>query len=110
MIPNSARSNISLKDQIMSSLDDRKAQDMVMLDLTNKTAIADAMIVVTGTSQRHIVAMAEGLQRDLSGSVDYCRVEGLPHADWVLLDFGDIIVHLFRQETRRFYELEKLWS
>lgn len=91
-------------------LDDDKAVDPVTIDLAGKTALADAMIVASGTSQRHIAAMADKLLERLKAA-GYADVsaEGGGDADWVLIDTGDVIVHLFKPETRDFYNLEKLW-
>ncbi|WP_244669667.1 ribosome silencing factor [Kaistia sp. 32K] len=96
---------------ILSSLDDSKAEDIVSIDIAGKSALADYMVVASGRSQRHVSAIAEHLSRDLTlagGRV--ARVEGVPHCDWVLLDAGDVIVHIFRPEVRSFYNLEKMWS
>ena len=95
---------------IERSLDDDKAVDPVTIDLAGKTAFADAMVVASGTSQRHIAAMADKLLERLkvAGYRDVAA-EGGGDADWVLIDTGDVIVHLFKPETRVFYNLEKLW-
>jgi ribosome-associated protein len=92
-------------------LDDGKAEDVVVIDLMGKSSIADSMVVATGRSQRQVVAMAEKLREALHAAG--CRrvaIEGLPHGDWVLIDAGDVIVHLFRPEVRTFYNLEKMWG
>jgi ribosome-associated protein len=96
---------------IERSLDDDKAVDPVTIDLEGKTAFADAMIVASGTSQRHIAAMADKLLERLkaAGYRDVTAEGGGGEADWVLIDTGDVIVHLFKPETRDFYNLEKLW-
>lgn len=98
---------------VTKSLDDDKAIDPAVIDLAGKTTLADYMVVATGTSQRHIAAMAEKLIERLK-TVGHAHVaaEGLddPTATWVLIDAGDVIVHLFRAETRAFYDIEKLWS
>lgn len=96
---------------IETSLIDDKAVDPVTIDLTGKTSLADTMVIATGTSRRHIEAMAEHLLERLkahgmSGNI----AEGRGQSDWVLIDAGDVIVHLFRDETRRFYDLERLWG
>jgi ribosome-associated protein len=92
-------------------LEDMKAEDVVEIDLTGKTSIADSMIVASGRSHRHVGAIAErvleGLKRQGFGPA---RVEGLPACDWVLIDAGDVIVHVFRPEVRSFYNLEKMWG
>ena len=101
----------ALGDIILARLDDDKAQDVVFIDLKDKSSVADAMIVASGRSQRHVGAMADHLLRALKDAgLGKARVEGLPHADWVLIDAGDLIVHLFRPEVRTFYNLEKIWS
>ena len=96
---------------ILTTLDDSKAEDIVSIDIAGKSALADFMVVATGRSQRHVSSIAEHISRDLieaGGRV--ARVEGVPHCDWVLLDAGDVIVHIFRPEVRSFYNLEKMWS
>ena len=93
------------------SLDDDKAQKVVVIDLKGKTAIADYMIVASGTSQRQVSTMAEHLREKLKSiGIKSVSVEGMSHGDWVLIDGGDVIVHLFRPEIREFYDLEKLWG
>ena len=95
---------------ISEALDNDKAVEPAIIDLAGKSTIADYMVVVSGTSQRHISAMAEHLASRLKSAGHPTRTEGMPHCDWVLIDAGDIIVHLFRPEVRRFYNLEKMWS
>jgi len=100
-----------LQDLILARLDDDKAQDIVVIDLKAKSSIADCMIVASGRSHRHVGALAERLLRALKDAgAGNARVEGMPHCDWVLIDAGDVIVHLFRPEVRAFYNLEKIWS
>ena len=83
----------------------------MVIDLKGKSPLADAMIVASGRSQRHVAAMADHLSRALKeAGLGKARVEGMPHADWVLIDAGDVIVHLFRPEVRDFYQIEKIWS
>ena len=95
----------------MKSLDDDKAVDPVVIDLAGKTSIADWMVVASGTSQRHISSMAEKLLIGLKDQgVKNATGEGMGQSDWVLIDAGDVIVHLFKPETRTFYDIEKLWS
>lgn len=92
-------------------LDDAKAQDIISLDLAGKTSIADAMVIASGGSDRHVGAIAERLVAALKEQGHPTpRVEGMPVCDWVLIDAGDVIVHLFRPEVRGFYNLEKLWG
>ena len=96
---------------VEASLDGDKADDTVVIDLAGKTEIADFMVVASGTSRRHVGAMAERLREKLkaAGFVGLA-VEGEPLCDWVLIDAGDVVVHLFRPEVRTFYNLEKLWG
>ncbi len=96
---------------VTESLEADKALDPAVIDLRGKTTIADWMVVVTGTSDRHIVTMAEKLQARLEAAgFAVLSVEGLREANWVLVDAGDVIVHIFRAETRALYDLERLWS
>lgn len=100
-----------LEALILARLDDDKAEDVVLIDLKGKSPLADAMVVASGRSQRHVAAMADHLTRALKeAGFGKAQVEGLPHADWVLIDAGDVIVHLFRPEVRAFYQIEKIWS
>ena len=107
-----AQSRISaLEDLILARLDDDKAQDVVFIDLKGKSAVADGLVVASGRSHRHVGAMADHLLRTLKEQgYGRARVEGLPHCDWVLIDTGDVIIHLFRPEVRSFYNIEKIWS
>ncbi|HEY3950020.1 ribosome silencing factor [Phenylobacterium sp.] len=101
----------ALEDLILARLDDDKAQDVVFIDLKGKSAVADGLVVASGRSHRHVGAMADHLLRALKDEgYGRARVEGLPHCDWVLIDTGDVIVHLFRPEVRSFYNIEKIWS
>jgi ribosome-associated protein len=95
---------------VLASLDEAKAEDPVSIDLTGKTTIGDHMVVASGRSDRHVSAIANRLIEDLkeAGGRDI-RVEGLRTADWVLVDAGDVIVHIFRPEVRAFYNIEKMW-
>jgi ribosome-associated protein len=109
--PAPSESLADLTGLILARLDDDKAQDVVTIDLKDKSSIADAMIVASGRSHRHVGAIADHLLRALKEhGLGRARVEGLPHCDWVLIDAGDVIVHLFRPEVRAFYNLEKIWS
>lgn len=96
---------------ILGVLDDSKAEETVVIDLAGKTTLADAMIVTSGRSNRHVGSIADHVIEALKerGRKDL-RVEGLPHCDWVLIDAGDVIVHVFRPEVRHFYNLEKMWG
>jgi len=101
----------SLEDLILSRLDDDKAEDIVLIDLKGKSPMADSMIVASGRSHRHVGALADHVLRALKDAgFGRARVEGLPHCDWVLIDAGDLVVHLFRPEVRTFYNIEKIWS
>jgi ribosome-associated protein len=101
----------ALESLLLTRLDDEKAQDIVFIDLKDKSSVADGMIVASGRSHRHVGAMADHLLRTLKeAGYGRARVEGLPHCDWVLIDAGDVIVHLFRPEVRAFYNIEKIWS
>jgi ribosome-associated protein len=88
-----------------------KAEDTITIDLTGKTSIADAMVVTSGRSNRHVGAIADRVVESLKQArVPDVRMEGMPHCDWVLIDAGDIIVHVFRPEVRAFYNLEGMWT
>ena len=96
---------------ILKSLDDDKGEDILSIPLAGKTSIADYMVIASGRSSRQVAAMADHLIEKLKSDFGRrVKVEGLPQADWVLLDAGDIIVHMFRPEVRSFYNLEKMWS
>ena len=100
-----------LLNVVLATLDDAKAEDVVCIDIKGKTSIGDQMVVSSGRSQRHVGAIADHLIRRLKDEgFGRARVEGLPHSDWVLIDAGDVIVHIFRPEVREFYNLEKMWS
>ena len=95
---------------IHASLDDAKAEDIVMLDLRGKTSIADVMIIATGRSSTQVGAIADRIFKDCKSQGLVPRIEGVPQCDWVLVDAGDVIVHLFRPDVREFYNLEKMWG
>lgn len=95
---------------ILASLEDAKADDVLTIDLQGKTTIADIMVLATGRSTTHVGAIADRVLRACKDAGLLAKVEGLPHCDWVLVDAGDVIVHLFRTEVRQFYNLEKLWG
>ncbi|QKV20719.1 ribosome silencing factor [Oricola thermophila] len=95
----------------MESLEDSKAEDIVSINIQGKSAMADYMVVASGRSHRHVGAVAEQLLRALKeAGHGTARVEGLSAADWVLIDAGDVIIHVFRPEVRDFYALEKMWQ
>src|SRR5215470_10211364 len=96
---------------VLARIDDMKAEDTVTIDLTGKSALADFMVVTSGRSNRQVGAIADRMLEDLhKAGIRDVRVEGMPHCDWVLIDAGDVIVHVFRPEVRAFYQLEKMWS
>ena len=95
---------------VLKSLDDAKAEDIVPIDISGKSPLSDHMVVASGRSHRHVGAIAERLVTDLKTARIMPRVEGLPNCDWVLVDAGDIVVHVFRPEVRSFYNLEKMWQ
>jgi ribosome-associated protein len=96
---------------VLGVLEDAKAEETVVIDLIGKTSLADAMIVTSGRSNRHVGSIADYVIEALKEhGVRNVRVEGQPHCDWVLIDAGDIIIHVFRPEVRSFYNLEKMWG
>ena len=96
----------SLEELILARLDEDKAQDIVLIDLKGKSSMADAMVIASGRSQRHVGALADHLTRAIKDAGHgRAPVEGLPQCDWVLIDAGDVIVHLFRPEVRAFYNI-----
>jgi ribosome-associated protein len=100
-----------LKDLILASLDDDQAEDVVCIDLAGKSSLADAIIVASGRSHRHVAAIADHIVRKLKDAgIGRARVEGLPNADWVLIDAGDVVAHVFRPEVRAFYAIERIWT
>ncbi|WP_239805285.1 ribosome silencing factor [Croceicoccus hydrothermalis] len=101
----------SLHELVLQSLDDDQAQETVTIPLEGKSSIADHMVIASGRSSRQVAAMAQKLsERVKQGGFGPVRIEGLPAADWVLVDAGDVIVHLFRPEVRTFYNLERMWG
>ena len=101
----------SLLTVAIESLEKFKAQDIIKIDLSGKTSIADFMLIASGTSSRQIRAMAENTVTMIKKNAQVIvNVEGLNQGDWVLIDSGDIIIHLFRPEVREFYNLEKMWQ
>ena len=106
-----SRPSDGLLADIVESLEDHKATDIVVIDLKGKSDIADYMVIATGQSGRQVSAMADRLSLVVKGhGVIGAVPEGRGQADWVLLDAGDVIVHLFRPEVREFYNLEKMWN
>ena len=102
---------LNLLNVVISSLEEVKAQDIVKIDLVGKTSMADFMLIASGTSSRQIRAIAENTVTEIKKSSNVnVNIEGLNQSDWVLIDAGDIIIHLFRPEVREFYNLEKMWQ
>ncbi len=101
----------NLHDLVLQSLDDDQAVDVVSIPLEGKSSIADFMVIASGRSTRQVAAMAQKLaERVKHGGYGHARIEGLPAADWVLIDAGDVVVHVFRPEVRSFYNLERMWA
>jgi len=102
---------LKIKDQIEKILDNNKAKNIITIDLTKKSYIADYMIIASGTSSRHLQSLSENLVSELKKIGVYnCRIEGKDSSDWKLVDAIDIIIHIFHPEKREFYDLEKMWS
>jgi ribosome-associated protein len=100
-----------LHQLVLSQLDDDQAQDVVTIPLEGKSSIADHMVIASGRSTRQVASMAQKLAEKIKhAGFGHARVEGLPAADWVLIDAGDVVIHLFRPEVRSFYNLERMWS
>ena len=96
---------------ILKVLDDMKAEEVVQIDLTGKTSLTDAMVICSGRSSRQVAAIADRLAEDVKRDLGIlCKSEGKETGDWVLIDAGDVIVHIFRPEVREFYQLEKMWQ
>ena len=96
---------------VLASLEDSKAENIVSIDIQGKSSLGDYMVIASGRSHRHVSAVADHLLKALKDAgLGTARVEGLAGADWVLIDSGDIIVHVFRPEVREFYNLEKMWQ
>ena len=102
---------LNLKNIIIKTLDSNKAEDIVSINLKNKSSMADHMIIASGNSSRHIQALSEQvLEKFKNNGVTNCKIEGQNSNDWKLIDGIDLIVHIFNPEKRKFYELEKIWS
>ena len=95
---------------VLARLDDMKADDTLTINLQGKSSIGDYMVVSSGRSQRHVGSVADRVVEDLHKAGVKAHVEGTPNCDWVLIDAGDVIVHVFRPEVRDFYNLEKMWD
>lgn len=100
-----------LHNLILQSLDDDQALETVSIPLAGKSSIADYMVIASGRSTRQVASMAQKLSEKIKAETGrICRIEGMANADWVLIDAGDIIIHLFRPEVRSFYNLERMWA
>lgn len=105
------RQHTPLESLLLAKLEDDKAQEVVLIDLVGRSSLADSLIIASGRSQRHVAAVSDHVLRAIKDAgLGRARVEGLPQADWVLIDVGDVIVHVFRPEVRSFYNIEKIWS
>ena len=101
----------ALQDFVIDKIDDLKGQDIIAIDVKGKSSITDCMIICTGTSTRHVVSIADHVVQELrAAGLLPLGVEGEATADWVVVDLGDVIVHVMQEESRRLYELEKLWG
>ena len=108
---NSIRRSIELLDITKASLESGKAEDVVVINLTGKASFADYMVIATGTSQRHVASMAVHLKEKMKQTgLTEVLLEGTDQNDWVLIDGGDVVVHLFKHEIREFYSIEKIWT
>jgi ribosome-associated protein len=106
-----AESVEALHQLVMASLDDDQAVDTISIPLAGKSSIADHMVIASGRSTRQVASMAQKLAEKIKAETGRpARIEGLPTADWVLIDAGDVIIHLFRPEVRSFYNLERMWA
>ncbi|WP_421792952.1 ribosome silencing factor [Hyphobacterium sp.] len=111
IIKDDGASSEALQDLILKVLEDDKAEEILSIDLRGKSSVTDYMIIASGRSHRHVGAVADHVLRALKESGQgRARAEGLSAADWVLIDAGDVVLHLFRPEVRTFYNLERLWS
>ncbi|MBN9888654.1 ribosome silencing factor [Salipiger abyssi] len=109
-LPQSEVTSEMILAAVLKSLDDNKAEDVVQIDLRGKTSVCDQMVICSGRSSRQVVAIAEKLVEDLKHQLGVLsKSEGQETGDWVLIDTGDVIVHVFRPEVREFYQLEKMW-
>ena len=106
-----AQARVPLLDVILMALDDAKAEDTISIDIAGKSSLSDYMVVTSGRSNRHVGAVADQLVKALrEHGYSKPRIEGLTSCDWVLVDTGDVIVHIFRPEVREFYNIEKMWA
>ncbi|MCI5038384.1 MAG: ribosome silencing factor [Donghicola eburneus] len=101
----------AILSRILTSLDDDKAEDVVQIDLRGVSSIGDYMVIASGRSSRQVVSIAEKLVDRLKEAFGiYSKIEGKEGGDWVLIDTGDVVIHVFRPEVREFYQLEKMWQ
>ncbi|MCU0909313.1 MAG: ribosome silencing factor [Rhodobacteraceae bacterium] len=111
MTADDAQDSDGLLARVLASLDDDKAEDVVPIDLRGRSSVADWMVVASGRSSRQVAAIAEKLAERLKQDLGLAvKVEGKATGDWVLIDAGDVVVHVFRPEVREFYQLEKMWQ
>jgi ribosome-associated protein len=102
---------IQLQEVILTSLDEDKAEDVLCIDLEGKSSIADKMVIASGRSARHVAALADHVSKKVKeNGFGNVKIQGLPNADWVLIDAGDIITHIFKPEVRAFYDIERIWA
>ena len=105
------KNSLKLCKLIEKTLSKNKAEQIIVIDLKRKTSIADFMIICTGTSNRHLIALSNYLNEDLKKlHLNMLNIEGKKNGDWIVVDVGDIIIHLFRSEVRKYYNLEKMWA
>ena len=105
------KNSLKLCKYIENTLSKNKAEEITVIDLKRKTSIADFMIICTGTSNRHLIALSNYLNEDLKKlHLNMLNIEGQKNGDWIVVDTGDIIIHLFRSEVRKYYNLEKMWA
>lgn len=101
----------TVSEAILKMLDDDQAQDILCIDLVGKSSVADIMIIASGKNQRHVGAVAEHIVTMLKDmGLGKAKVEGLPNADWVLIDSGDVVTHIFKPDVREFYSIERIWT
>ena len=107
---NTQQEDEKILEIVQHTLEDNKADDVVVMDLRGKTSLASFMVVASGTSQRHVASLAEKIQQNLKAEGYSSSTEGEEKADWVLIDAFDVIVHIFKPEVREFYSIEKMWQ
>jgi ribosome-associated protein len=101
----------ALQDFIVDKIDDLKGQDIIAIDVQGKSSITDCMVICTGTSNRHVMSIAEHVVESVrKEGLDALGVKGINATDWIVVDLGEVIVHVMQEESRQLYELEKLWS